>query len=184
MVISDGSKALGIAVQNIGPRNLAVLKEGLSPSARAKLEAKAAEWGMGSVAKGPASPAVDVTLHLSVIKDIIKYDKAVLEVSAGKKVKLIFENPDHMQHNWLLVKPGQYEAVGALADQMLVADAQQAMAAEFVPDSPAILAKSALLAPGATEEIIFTAPARPGDYPYLCTFPGHWRIMHGVLRVK
>jgi putative membrane-bound dehydrogenase-like protein len=184
VVISDGSKALGIAVQNIGSRSLAVLKEGLSTADRAKLEAKAADWGMGSVAKDPVGPAVDVTLHLSVIKDIIKYDKAVLEVPAGKKIKLIFENPDHMQHNWLLVKPGQYEAVGALADQMLVADAQQAMSAEFIPDSSTILVKSGLLAPGTIEEIIFTAPATPGDYPYLCTFPGHWRIMHGVLRVR
>jgi azurin len=22
-----------------------------------------------------------------------------------------------------------------------------------------------------------------GEYPYVCTFPGHWRIMNGVLQV-
>ena len=33
------------------------------------------------------------------------------------------------------------------------------------------------------ETIEFTAPAEPGDYPYICTFPGHWRLMNGVLHV-
>ncbi|MCB1209408.1 MAG: hypothetical protein KDK97_08785 [Verrucomicrobiales bacterium] len=23
-----------------------------------------------------------------------------------------------------------------------------------------------------------------GDYPYLCTFPGHWMVMNGVLKVE
>jgi len=29
----------------------------------------------------------------------------------------------------------------------------------------------------------FTAPSTPGQYPYLCTYPNHWRIMNGVLNV-
>ena len=29
----------------------------------------------------------------------------------------------------------------------------------------------------------FTAPEQPGRYPFLCTFPGHWRVMKGVLIV-
>jgi len=24
----------------------------------------------------------------------------------------------------------------------------------------------------------------PGRYPYLCTFPGHWKLMNGVLIVE
>ena len=27
-------------------------------------------------------------------------------------------------------------------------------------------------------------PEKPGDYPFLCTFPAHWRIMHGVIKAK
>ena len=30
----------------------------------------------------------------------------------------------------------------------------------------------------------FTAPKQPGRYPFLCTFPGHWRVMKGVLIVE
>ncbi len=29
----------------------------------------------------------------------------------------------------------------------------------------------------------FTAPTEPGEYPFICTFPGHWRIMQGVMKV-
>ena len=25
------------------------------------------------------------------------------------------------------------------------------------------------------------APAQPGNYPFICTFPAHWRTMNGVL---
>jgi len=32
--------------------------------------------------------------------------------------------------------------------------------------------------------ISFRAPAEPGRYPYLCTFPGHWMIMNGDLIVE
>ena len=54
----------------------------------------------------------------------------------------------------------------------------------YLPESPEILATSSrLIGLGQSDFIEFTAPANPGDYPYLCTFPGHWRLMHGVLKV-
>ena len=30
----------------------------------------------------------------------------------------------------------------------------------------------------------FRAPAEPGIYPYVCTFPGHWMVMNGEMVVK
>ena len=57
-------------------------------------------------------------------------------------------------------------------------------AKHYLPDSPEILAASSrLIGLGQSDLIEFTAPATPGDYPYLCTFPGHWRTMNGVLKV-
>jgi putative heme-binding domain-containing protein len=53
----------------------------------------------------------------------------------------------------------------------------------FVPNSPHILAKSGLLQPQATERVNFQAPTEPGVYPYVCTYPGHWRRMFGALYV-
>ena len=132
----------------------------------------------------PATPAGDcVELSLGVIPNTMKYDKAELIVPAGKKVKLIFKNEKcALMHNFLLLKPGTRDAVGALADKML-AD-PQGLAKQYCPETTDILVKgNKLLAIGQTDTIEFTAPAEAGDYPYLCTFPGHWRLMQGVLKV-
>lgn len=111
----------------------------------------------------------------------LQFSPKNLRVIAGSKVRLVFNNPDVMIHNWVLLKPGSVNEVGALADKIAAqADAYQK---GYVPDSDKILVASKLLSPKETQEIVFQAPANPGDYPYLCTFPGHWRIMQGVLTV-
>ena len=46
-----------------------------------------------------------------------------------------------------------------------------------------IVASSKILGPNEEETIVFKAgPA--GEYPYLCTFPGHFGVMKGILSVK
>jgi len=32
--------------------------------------------------------------------------------------------------------------------------------------------------------IYFRSPRKPGIYPYLCTYPGHWQVMQGKLTVE
>jgi putative heme-binding domain-containing protein len=46
-----------------------------------------------------------------------------------------------------------------------------------------ILLKSNLLQTRQSQQLNFTAPKEPGIYPYVCTYPGHWRRMHGALYV-
>ena len=46
-----------------------------------------------------------------------------------------------------------------------------------------MLFASRLLAPRESQRISFTAPAKPGVYAYVCTYPGHWRRMYGALYV-
>ena len=136
-----------------------------------------------SNAQAPA-PAGDVTkLMLGVVPNVMKYDKAELTVKAGAKVMLLFKNEKcALQHNFLLLKPGTKDAVGALADKMLTDP--QALAKQYIPESADILVKGhKLIGIGQSDLIEFTAPAEPGDYPYICTFPGHWRLMNGVLKV-
>ncbi len=53
----------------------------------------------------------------------------------------------------------------------------------FVPDTPLVLHATRLLNGGETERLSFTAPAKPGEYVYVCTFPGHWVRMYGVMLV-
>jgi azurin len=54
----------------------------------------------------------------------------------------------------------------------------------FVPESPDIIWASKLVDPGKEQVIEFTAPTAPGEYPYICSFPGHHLIMRGTLKVK
>ena len=105
-----------------------------------------------------------------------------LQVQAGTKVTLIFSNPDVMLHNWLLGTPGSAQEIGELADKM--ASTADGFQKGYIPESDKILVSSKLLSPNESQEIEFEAPDQPGDYPYLCTFPGHWRMMQGILTVK
>jgi azurin len=57
------------------------------------------------------------------------------------------------------------------------------LAAGFVPNIPEVLYKTRLLNRGGKETLLFRTPAEPGDYVIVCTFPGHWRLMKGVLKV-
>lgn len=114
------------------------------------------------------------------------YDKTDLTVKAGQKVKLTFNNTGSIApqpHNFLLIKPGKDQAVGAQANAMLTDP--QAMAKHYIPEASKedIIAHTKLVQPNATDTVEFTAPAEAGDYPYICTFPGHWLLMKGVMHV-
>jgi len=136
-------------------------------------------------AAADAKPAAgDATkLMLGVVPNVMQYDKKELTVKAGAKVMLLLRNEKcPLQHNFILLKPGTKDAVGALADKMLTDP--EALKKLYLPDSKDIIVKGTkLVGIGQSDLIEFTAPAEAGDYPYICTFPGHWRLMNGVLKV-
>ena len=111
----------------------------------------------------------------------LQFSPTKMQVPPGSKVRLVFDNPDIMMHNWVLLKPGSLEEVGSLADKL--ASQPDGMEKEYLPDTDKILVASKLLGPKAKQELVFTAPTEPGEYPYTCTFPGHWRMMKGILTV-
>lgn len=128
-----------------------------------------------------ASVAGATVIHIKVIKNEMKYDLKNFTVPAGKPVEIIFENPDFMQHNLVITQQGAMETVGRSADK-LAADPNGAEM-QYVPSMPEVLFSTKLVNPQESVTLRFTAPAKPGDYPYVCTFPGHWRIMNGVMKV-
>lgn len=131
----------------------------------------------------PGEPGDQVKLMLGVLPAVMKFDRELLTVRAGQQVMLLFHNAKcPLQHNFILAKPGTLPDLGAMADRMLTDP--QAMAKNYVPASADVLAQSTkLLGLGQSDLLEFSAPDAPGDYPFLCTFPGHWRMMHGILRV-
>ena len=129
--------------------------------------------------KGTGTP---VTINLKVIEHEMKFDKKTFIVKAGQKVTIRFTNPDFMQHNLLLATPGSLEKVGAAAD--LLAREANAIALNYVPKMTEILYSTELVSPEGNATLEFIAPEKPGDYPFLCTVPGHWRIMNGIMKVQ
>lgn len=135
-----------------------------------------------AAAKKPEQELGEVVLHLKALPGKMAFDQEVLTVSAGKSVSLLFDNSDQMPHNIVVVKPGNTEKVGTAADGMAsLADGYEK---QFVPDMPEVLFATPLVNAGETYQLDFAAPDAPGDYPFICTFPGHWRIMQGILKVQ
>jgi uncharacterized protein len=124
---------------------------------------------------------VDQVINLSVLKDVMKYDQELLTAKAGTTIQIVLQNPDFMQHNLLLIKPKTLEKVGAAAD--LLARDPNGIKMNYVPKMPEVLGATPLINPGGKFTLTVKIPDIPGDYPYVCTYPGHWRIMKGILRV-
>jgi azurin len=112
----------------------------------------------------------------------LQYVQKQLSAKPGEKLSITFSNPDVVPHNWLLAKPGSLEKLGALCNLMITDP--NGLAKHYVPDSPDVLFYTDMTNPNASSTIHFTAPNQPGTYPYLCTFPGHWMIMNGQLKVE
>lgn len=127
-------------------------------------------------------PATGATaIRIKSLENEMKYDLKTFTVEAGKRVQIVFENPDFMQHNLVITKPGAMETVGRAADKLATDPKGADM--QYVPDIPEVLFHTRLVNPRETVRLEFTAPATPGDYPYVCTFPGHWSIMNGMMKV-
>jgi uncharacterized protein len=120
-------------------------------------------------------------IRLKVIKNEMKYDLKEFTVEAGKPVEIIFENPDFMQHNLVITQIGALETIGKAADKM--ASDPNGAEKNYVPALPQVLFATKLVNPQQTETLRFVAPAKTGDYPFVCTFPGHWSIMNGTMKV-
>jgi putative heme-binding domain-containing protein len=120
-------------------------------------------------------------IRLGTLLERMAYDKETLVVKAGKPVEIILENSDLMPHNFVILTPGSLTEIGMQSEND--ANKPEFQARQFVPNSNKVLAKSGLLQPRETQRISFVAPTKPGVYPYVCTYPGHWRRMYGALYV-
>lgn len=129
----------------------------------------------------PEGPAADQIVELGVIKNEMKYDLETFTVTAGQTVSIVFNNDDFMQHNLLIGEIGALETIGAAADK-LAADPNGATQ-NYIPNIDQVLYSTKLLDPNSSTTLTFQVPDEPGDYPFVCTFPGHWRLMNGVMKV-
>ncbi len=142
----------------------------------------------GTPARSAAAPTANAdgaVVHVINSDDKMRFDIARLEVTAGDRLVVELRNTgkmpkEAMGHNWVLLRKD--------ADvQAYVNAAVVARTTEYLPAalSDQVVAATKLLGPGQRERVTFTAPTEPGNYVYLCTFPGHFGAgMRGVLVVN
>jgi len=135
-----------------------------------------------SPAFGKRLRAVGVSVFvIRAIPEQMLYDKSLIVVEAGKPVELVLINEDAMPHNLVVIEPGALEEIGNAAEKLSpVPDTEGRL---YIPDSPKVLHATKLVDSGQQVKLSFTAPETPGDYQFVCTFPGHWRRMSGTLAV-
>ncbi|MGB0583361.1 MAG: DUF7133 domain-containing protein, partial [Limisphaerales bacterium] len=121
-------------------------------------------------------------VKISCIKERMLYSVNRFEVAPGQPVRLEFINPDATPHNLVVVEPGSALEIGLAATEM--AKDPEAAKKGFIPNSKKILQHTRMLAPEDAQILRFNAPTKPGVYPYICTFPGHWVLMKGEMIVK
>jgi azurin len=136
----------------------------------------------GTLPEPVVRAAPDVVIRLGVTSGEMKFDKTELTVAPGQLVEIVFTNPDTMQHNFVLGAPASLQVIGTAADDL--ARGPTGATLQYVPQIPQVLFATKLVEPGETVTVQFRAPTEAGQYPYVCTFPGHWRIMNGILNVQ
>ena len=142
--------------------------------APAKAPAKAA------AAKATAGPRA-ITIGAN---DQMKFEPATIQAKPGEKLRIVLKPTGAMpkiamSHNFVILKPGSNDAKFAEASAMVRPD--------FIapPLKSQVLFATPLAGNGETVSAEFTAPAKPGRYTFICTFPGHFAAgMKGVLVVK
>ncbi len=135
--------------------------------------------GGGGRGRGPL-PVLAVTL--SVVTGENRFDLTSITARPGQAVRLVFNNTDDMQHNVAVLQRDSLAAVEkALIAMMADPKAQDR---GFIPETPLVLFNTPLVNARQSATLEFTAPTQPGEYPFICTFPGHWVTMRGVLRVE
>jgi uncharacterized protein len=143
--------------------------------------APAGSGSPSAVASGAASLGA-LAITVGVVSGQMKFTQTTISARRGQRVELTLNNTDDMPHNIVIFRRGsmaeyEKELFGSLNEP-------NAQLRGFVPDSPNVLVASRLLNAGESTVVTFDAPTEPGEYPFVCSFPGHWATMRGVLRIE
>jgi azurin len=117
--------------------------------------------------------------------DRMQYDVRLFTVPSGQTVRLTLRHDgrlpvEQMGHNVVILTEGE-DAVS------FGREAQRGgnLANHYLPEAmrDRVIAFTAMIGGGQTDTIEFEAP-EPGRYPFVCTFPGHFSLMRGVMIVE
>ncbi len=150
-------------------------------------------------AKAPAAEGPPATAAMKAFKDDgdvaeltlsgndqMQFDTRKLTARAGQMVRLTLKHTGQlpaqaMGHNVVIINKGQ-DIFEFGAD---VGEARGSVANHYVPEAllGRVVAYTRLIGGGQTATVEFQAPAEPGEFPFLCSFPGHFAQMNGTFEV-
>jgi azurin len=134
---------------------------------------------IGYRALAASNKRAEVNLTVATDGDLLAFKPLELTCPTGALVHLTFFHTGkyiRQDHDWVLTMPGMADAVAQSA-----IDAGEA--AGYLPQGDRrVLAATKMCGKGQQVSVDFTAPP-PGDYPFICSYPGHAAFMHGVLHV-
>jgi azurin len=120
-----------------------------------------------------------------IATDDMKYSVTTITARPGEQLRIRLMARGKipkvaMAHNVVVLKLG--------TDILkLLKDGAPSRETDFIPPAMMsnVIANTPFAGPGEAVQVIFTVPARPGKYPYICTFAGHYQAgMKGALIVK
>jgi len=140
-----------------------------------------------AAAQTKSAPKAPVRTIIISAGDDMKFSPTEITAKPGDVIKIrliaIGTMPmATMKHNVVVLKTGSNQIDFAEA-------AAKSPATDYIPAAAAmkamIVAQTKLIENGQSAEVTFTVPAKVGNYPYLCTFPGHMAAgARGKLIVK
>lgn len=121
------------------------------------------------------------TVTVTPVGNQMLYEQTEIRAPAGSELRIVFANTatsPAMSHNVVVLSTTDSTYVDTIGQAALTAKQN-----DYIPPehTDLIQAHTSMAAPGDTVEVTFTVPEEPGDYPYLCTFPGHYQTMRGTL---
>lgn len=136
--------------------------------------------GAADAVSAEVSQTVEITAN-----DQMKFNIEEFTVEAGSTVKIHLSNVGSMPkmsmgHNVTVLKQGTDE-------KAFVGAAAQASTNDYIPPdrTDAVIAHTKMLGGGEEDSVIFKVPSKKGEYPFLCSFPGHFQSgMKGTMVVR
>jgi azurin len=140
---------------------------------------------ISACSRAPEAPPKEITVQAD---DKMRFDVTAFDASPGQKIKITIKNIGttpkfSMGHN-LVVLDKQITEQNIQAKFLDPASSEAAH--DYVPQNDKnVLAHSKLLGPNESDTVTFTAPFVPGQYLYVCSFPGHYtQGTKGFMTVK
>jgi len=140
-------------------------------------------FSVAGCSPAPQAPPKEIAINAD---DKMKFDVTAFDAKAGQKISVTLKNvgttPKYsMGHNFIVLDRN-------VNVQNFLDAASMNAAHDYVPpefEKKGVIAHTKLLGPGESDTVTFNAPYVPGDYPFFCSFPGHYsQGTKGAMTVK